>query len=162
MSSRTAKSTSYSSPIPREGVFPPPKHMVGTSEIPYLWGFKPYCTPEKLARKGAVSYTLLRFLDRCPPLTRYAWAGVLSLQFFKIVPPLCPSTCPPTSHYSSILVPGAETRTFPYPPPSNAIRTPFKRGRNIKPTDALNAHIQRIYPHTDNKGHTRKHAAPCA
>lgn len=117
---------------------------------------------KKVARKGSVSYTLLRFLARCPPLTRYAWAGVLSLHFFKIVPPLCPSTCPPTSYFSSILVPGSETRTLLDSPPSNTIRTPFKRGRNIKPTDALNAHIQRIYPHTNKKGHTRKRAALCA
>lgn len=136
--------------------------MAGTSEIPYLWGFTPDYTPDKVARKGSVSYTLLRFLARCPPLTRYALARVLSLQFFKIVPPLCPSTCPPTPYFSPILPPGNGTRTFPDPPPSNAIRTPFKRGRNIKPTDALNAHIQRIYPHTNKKGHTRKRAALCA
>lgn len=117
---------------------------------------------QKVARKGSVSYTLLRFLARCPPLTRYAWARVLSLQFFKIVPPLCPSTCPPTSYFSSILVPGSETRTLLDSPPSNAFRTPFKRGRNIKPTDALNVHRQRIYPHTNKKGHTRKRAALCA
>lgn len=118
--------------------------------------------PQKVARKGSVSYTLLRFLARCPPLTRYAWARVLSLQFFKIVPPLCPSTCPPTSYFSSILVPGSETRTLLDSPPSNAFRTPFKRGRNIKATDALNVHRQRIYPHTNKKGHTRKRAALCA
>ena len=102
------------------------------------------------------------FFGSLPPLTRYAWARVLSLQFFKIVPPLCPSTCPPTSYFSSILPLGTGTRTFPDPPPSNAIRTPFKRGRNIKPTDALNAHTQRIYPHINKKGHTRKRAALCA
>ena len=141
---------------------PPTQTSLQNTKTLYLWGFTPDYTPEKVARKGSVSYTLLRFLARCPPLTRYAWAGVLSLQFFKIVPPLCPSTCPPTSYFSSISPPGTGTRTFPDPSPSNALRTPFKRGRNIKPTDALNANIQRIYPHTNKKGHTRKRAALCA
>ena len=139
-----------SPPCTHRGTSPPfshPKHP----ENPINRDFQPYYTPLKVARKGSVSYTLLRFLARCPPLTRYVWARVLSLQFFKIVHPLCPSTCPSTSHFSSILVPGSETRTFPDSPPSNAIRTPFKRGRNIKPTDALNAHKQ--------KSHTRKRAA---
>ena len=144
------------------GVFPPPKQAFRTPKTLYLWGFTADYTPEKVARKGAVSYTLLRFLARCPPLTRYAWARVLSLQFFKIVPPLCPSTCPPTSYFSPISPPGNGTRTLLDSPPSNAIRTPFKRGRNIKPTDALNARRQRIYPHTNKKGHTRKRAALCA
>ena len=136
--------------------------MAGTSEIPYLWGFTPDYAPKKLHEKGRFPTLYSVFWLVAPPLTRYAWARVLSLQFFKIVPPLCPSTCPPTSYFSSILVPGSETRTLLDSPPSNAFRTPFKRGRNIKPTDALNVHRQRIYPHTNKKGHTRKRAALCA
>lgn len=58
-----------------------------------------------------------------------------------------------TPVFSSILAPGYGTRTFPNPPPSNAIRTPFKRGRNGSPSDALNAHIQRIYPTQTKRPH---------
>lgn len=143
-------------------MFPPPKRMAGTSEIPYLWGFTPDYTPDKVARKGSVSYTLSPILDFCPPLSRYTRARVLSLQFEKFVPPLCPSTCPSTPYFLPILDPGTGMRTFSDPPSSNAIRTPFKRGRNRSPTDALNAHRQRIYPPTNKKSHTRKRAALCA
>ena len=109
----------------------------------YLQGFS-LKTPFKSCTKRVSFLHFTLFFGSLPPLSQYIRAAVLSLQFFKIVPPVCPSTCPSTPHFSPILALGSGTRTFPDPPPSNAIRTPFKRGRNRCPTGALSAHLQMI------------------
>lgn len=77
--------------------------------------------------------------------------SVLSLQF--VLPPVPPP--PIFCHFSYIK-----------PIHTNLILQSFKRLSNAtikrppnKPHRRINAHIQRIYPHTNKKGHTRKRAA---
>lgn len=141
-------------------MFPP--HLDTTEKhvkLPFYEGSRQITPPKKLHEKGQFPTLYSVFWLVAPPShgmrgQEFCPSSFSKLSLHFVLPPVLP---PPI--FRQFHPPGTGTRTFPDPSPSNALRTPFKRGRDIKPTDALNAHIQRIYPHTNKKGHTRKRAA---
>ena len=115
--------------------------------------------PRKSCTKRVGFLHFTPFFGSLPPLTRYAWARVLSLQFPENVPPLCPSTCPPTSHFPTFISHLSHSSHHSHKSHLNAMPTTFQHRRNAAP-QTPETPADKGFTHPQTKKATRVNVQP--